>query len=309
MKSIIGSLSSRRHQGWQRAAFIVVALSALVALGLPACGNSTPAPTNGAKTCSLNSDCAAPLICAIGVCRQQCAQDSDCPGSGETCVFGVDKNNNKGFYCQAAAVANAACSTPKDCTAPMACASDYRCRNLCMTDADCNVLGAVNKVCAQDANGVDYCASLSDVTVNAMGDQVISAPPNPLAATDAAVMEPVDASMVMIAAPEGGLPDATVGASSGSSGGSGSMSASGAGSGAAGLATGGKLGRGQRCSEWGEHWCSRRQLHPALRSGSGVRRHRVHAVRLGGRPMLHRRRVRAGSRVQHREHLRVRQCQ
>lgn len=238
MKGNLGSLISRGHGAWQRAAFVGLALFALIAFGAPACGNSTPAPTNGTKTCSLNSDCAVPLICAIGACRQQCAQDSDCPGSGETCVFGVDKNNNKGFYCQAAAVANAACSTPKDCTAPMACASDYRCRNLCMTDADCNVLGAVNKVCAQDANGVDYCASLGDVTVNAMGNQVISAPPNPLAATDAAVMEPVDASMVMIAAPEGGLPDATIGASSGSSGSSGSMSASGAGTGAADSATG-----------------------------------------------------------------------
>lgn len=249
MKRIIGSLSRRGRQAWPQAVFVSFALAALVALGVPACGSSTP---SSSKACSLNSDCTAPLICAIGVCRQECAQDSDCSDGG-TCVFGVDKAGNKGFYCQAAAVANMACSTPTQCTAPMACASDYRCRNLCTTDADCNIYGATNKVCAQDANGVDYCASLSDVTVNASGDQVISAPPNPAATTDAGVVEPANASMVAIVAPEGGLPDATTGPSSGSSGAtsgsSGSMSASGAGgTGSASGGTGATSGGGSGAS-------------------------------------------------------------
>jgi hypothetical protein len=247
VKSIIEPLSRRRRQAWPQAAFAFLALSLAVALGVPACGSSGSAPT---KACSLNSDCASPLICAIGVCRQQCAQDSDC-ADGATCVFGVDQAGDKGFYCQAAAVTNAPCSKPTDCMAPMACASDYRCRNLCTSNADCNVLGATNKVCAQDANGVDYCASPSDVTINANGDQVLTAPANPAAKTDAGVVEPANAPMTMIVAPEGGLPDATTASSGAMTGGSGAMSGSsgsmgaggtGSASGAAGAPSGASSG-------------------------------------------------------------------
>jgi hypothetical protein len=241
VKSIIGPLNFGRGLAWQRAAFMLLAFSVLLALGVPACGTSTPL-SSGSQTCQLNSDCTSPLICAIGRCRDQCKVDGDCV-AGDTCVFGVDKSNNKGFYCQAPAATNAACSKPADCTAPMACASDYRCRNLCTTNADCNILGVTNKVCAQDANGVDYCASLSDVMVNGMGDQVIVATANPNAMTDAAVVEPADAAMVMIAAPEGGLPDATSAGSSGStmSSGSSGSTASGAGSGQASGSTSGAM--------------------------------------------------------------------
>src|SRR5580658_5799458 len=82
VKGIIESLSRGGRQAWPRAAFVFLALSLLVALGVPACGSSTPAAS---KACSLNSDCTTPLICAIGVCRQQCAQDSDCSDDA-TCV-------------------------------------------------------------------------------------------------------------------------------------------------------------------------------------------------------------------------------
>jgi alpha-tubulin suppressor-like RCC1 family protein/uncharacterized membrane protein YgcG len=253
VKGTIEPLGRRRSQAWPRAAFLFLALSLLAALGVPAC-SSTPA---SGKTCSLNSDCAATLICAIGVCRQACAQDSDC-ADGATCVFGVDQAGDKGFYCQAAAVTNKACSTPKDCTAPMACASDYRCRNLCSSNSDCNVLGATNKVCAQDANGVDYCASPSDVTINASGDQVLTAPSNPAATTDAAVVEPGNAPMTVIVAPEGGLPDATTassGSSGSTSGSSGSMSASGAGTGSASGASGSASGSSSGAASDGGKSC------------------------------------------------------
>jgi len=79
---------------------------------------------------------------------------------------------------------NSPCDTQGDCRAPLACASDYRCRNLCMTDGDCNLLGITGKVCAKDANGVGYCADPSEVR-----EGVIAACPPP-GAPDAAVTEP-----------------------------------------------------------------------------------------------------------------------
>jgi hypothetical protein len=230
VKRIIGLLTAR-GQIWHRAAFLLVAVCAVLALGAPACGSSPTA--TGLQACSLNSDCTSPLICAIGRCRVQCQADSDC--SGGMCVSSV-VNGTKQFVCQALAEANKPCSLPKDCTAPMACASDYRCRDLCTSNADCNAEpGVVNEVCAQDANGVDYCASPSQVTTNTNGDQVITAPPPPGAATSTPVTEPMDASMLAIAAPEGGLPS-TSGSSSGAStsgASSGSTTASEAGTGAA----------------------------------------------------------------------------
>jgi len=235
VKGIKGLLSAHR-QVWQRAAFVFLALSAALAIGVPACGGSSPTVT-GPQTCSLNSDCTSPLICAIGRCRQQCQTDADCGGGGATCVFGV-VNGAKQFVCQAAVQANAPCSVPTDCTAPMACASDYRCRDLCKTDADCNAEpGVSNAVCAQDAQGVDYCASPAQVTVNAMGNQVITATPPAGAMTGTPVTEPTGASMVAIAAPEGGLPS-TSGSSGAASGSTGATGASGVATGGTGAASG-----------------------------------------------------------------------
>ncbi len=177
--------------------------------------NAPPPGSAGASTgstnlggCALNSDCISGFVCALGACRAQCQSDVDCSFGG-TCVFGVT-DGVKTFVCRTPAQANAPCSNPSDCMAPMACASDYRCRDLCTTTADCNVLGVTNMVCAQDANGVDDCASPAEVTVNSMGDQVISAPPPLGAMTGRAVTEPVDASMQSEPAGPEGPPDANV---------------------------------------------------------------------------------------------------
>ncbi len=65
------------------------------------------------------------------------------------------------------------CEKQGDCTPPLACASDYRCRNICDVDADCNVLGINGRVCARDANGVRYCA----VPLEVSGGEIIALPP------------------------------------------------------------------------------------------------------------------------------------
>jgi hypothetical protein len=70
----------------------------------------------------------------------------------------------------------------------MACASDYRCRDRCAQDSDCNAT-ATNAVCAKDANGVRYCVQPSEVALINMGTVLAAAPP-PGADTGRAVIEP-----------------------------------------------------------------------------------------------------------------------
>jgi hypothetical protein len=137
-------------------------------IGFPAACNSTPA-VNGESACSLNSDCAVGLACALGKCREPCTTAVDCPGAGASCV-----DDGRNAVCQSPEDKNTPCARPSDCPVPMACASDYRCRNLCFTDADCNVLGITGRMCAADANGVDYCADPSEV---ALGKIVATPPP------------------------------------------------------------------------------------------------------------------------------------
>jgi hypothetical protein len=129
--------------------------------------HSTPA-VNGDSACSLNSDCAVGLACALGKCREPCMTAVDCPGAGASCV-----DDGRNAVCQSPEDKNTPCARPSDCPVPMACASDYRCRNLCFTDADCNVLGITGRVCAADANGVDYCADPSEVVQG----KIVATPP------------------------------------------------------------------------------------------------------------------------------------
>ncbi len=120
-----------------------------------------------------------------------CKTAADC-GTGGSCI-----DNGENAVCEYPVDKNTPCEKETDCPAPLACASDYRCRNLCMTADDCNVLGIKGRVCAKDANGVLYCADPPEVT-----NGTITAPPPP-GHSSSPVMEPPDATVM-------GLPDATV---------------------------------------------------------------------------------------------------
>lgn len=132
----------------------LVVLASLLAIAAPACSSSSDVAAGlaEAEKCSLNSDCARGLNCALGVCRVQCVSSADC-GTGGSCI-----STGAIAVCQPAAEKNTPCDRPSDCPSPLACASDYRCRNLCETSADCNVLGITGRVCAKDNSGVLYCA-------------------------------------------------------------------------------------------------------------------------------------------------------
>ncbi len=181
----IAVTSSNRPTAFSRPGRYALALFAAVALALgmvaPACSSSNNSGSNAAQLqrCSLNSDCAMNLVCALGSCRAACVTSADC-GNGGSCI--TDSNHHA--VCQAAAEKNMPCDRPADCPEPLACASDYRCRNLCSTTSDCNQLGITGRVCATDANGVNYCADMGE-SMNG----VLTAPP-PANHSDAAVMEP-----------------------------------------------------------------------------------------------------------------------
>jgi hypothetical protein len=138
---------------------LLLAMAVLIALAAPACSSKDVASGLAAEeACHLNSDCARGLVCALGACRAMCTTAADC-GSGGTCI-----DNANVAVCQSAADKNTPCNKQSDCPAPLACASDYRCRNLCNTTADCNVLGITGRVCAEDAQGVYYCADQDEAS-------------------------------------------------------------------------------------------------------------------------------------------------
>jgi hypothetical protein len=89
-------------------------------------------------------------------------------GAGSSCI-----SDSKGHaICQPAAELNTPCDNESMCTPPLACASEFRCRNICSVDGDCNVDGITGRVCATDAKGAHYCADPGAVT-----NGTISEPP------------------------------------------------------------------------------------------------------------------------------------
>jgi len=117
----------------------------------PGCGHDPERKPS--TSCAQNSDCKSPYICAIGKCRSRCATAADC-GDGGSCI-----TDEKGYpVCQPAAEKNTPCNNQDECTPPLACATDYRCRNLCEHDGDCNHLGVMGRLCVSDDNGTLFCA-------------------------------------------------------------------------------------------------------------------------------------------------------
>jgi len=197
VKNVIRLLSSRR-KGLQQTASFFVLLAVVAALAGPGCSSSDNGTPSGPAACTLTSDCAKGLTCALGRCRVQCTSSVDCTMGGPgNCVVDITTGL---AVCEPK---NAPCEKQADCKAPLACASDYRCRNLCATDDDCNLFGTRGRVCAVDANMVKFCADTTDVTGMASGGMIASAPPSSVK-TDAGVAPPSQAMIAM------DLPDAAV---------------------------------------------------------------------------------------------------
>src|SRR5258708_11428227 len=111
----------------QRRSKVAVAFALVVGWGLAA-GMSSCSSNSGAgldQTCSINSDCNSPLVCAFGRCHAQCAKSLDC-AAGERCVVsGTDG------VCQLSQ--ESTCGTGSLCQTGQVCGADQQCRTQCMT--------------------------------------------------------------------------------------------------------------------------------------------------------------------------------
>jgi alpha-tubulin suppressor-like RCC1 family protein len=99
------------------------------------------------ETCSLNSDCEDPLVCAFERCHTECNETRDCPRDS-LCVA-----SGKGavFICQLPDEAE--CDEDDDCPGKQRCAEDGFCRGGCSDDDECPELqrcvdSDVGMVCA-----------------------------------------------------------------------------------------------------------------------------------------------------------------
>ena len=83
-------------------------------------------------SCALTSECRErhpSLVCAEGVCTNECVEDRDCP-SGAACITGADGN-------ACVEPVTDLCVYDTECEPPYSCAEDQRCRLECVNDRDC----------------------------------------------------------------------------------------------------------------------------------------------------------------------------
>lgn len=124
------SMSSNAGTRKQVCRYLVVACAFAVCLALAGCsGGSSSTPVAGG-TCQMNSDCAQGLTCSFGRCQVPCKEARDCANGGQ-CVKDASGINT----CLSSAAET--CSYNSQCTLPLVCAVDLKCRNQCLADRDC----------------------------------------------------------------------------------------------------------------------------------------------------------------------------
>lgn len=113
---------------------------AFLALSLGAC--TRPGFTSGER-CTLNTDCAEPLVCQLDRCRRQCIDSRDC-GAGLRCLA----LGTLGGVCQLPAETE--CTLSSDCPTGLVCRF-ATCTTECVSDRDC----APGATCALSAGSVE----------------------------------------------------------------------------------------------------------------------------------------------------------
>jgi hypothetical protein len=94
-------------------------------IGGAVCVDNTALASDGGTACALNSDCANPLVCQMGSCRQECTSSASC-ASGGHCVI-VD-----GVPVCLTPQESAACGGGGICASPLVCNPvDNTCRAAC----------------------------------------------------------------------------------------------------------------------------------------------------------------------------------
>ena len=104
-----------------------VALFLLATAAFAGCSSEEKKPTSLAEQsggCLVNSDCAAPLVCAFQRCHVECVTTRDCDGTLR-CVGAHEESR----VCQLEQ--EATCKTSADCVKGFVCGSDGACRDCC----------------------------------------------------------------------------------------------------------------------------------------------------------------------------------
>jgi len=135
------------HRGFSegvRGSFILVAW-----LILEGCSSSSKVPAT--PKCFLASDCQNLLQCVQGYCVKACAQSRDCP-NGERCITAAEGNT-----CQP--LETATCQYNSQCTKPLVCAFDQKCRDQCQQNIDCptgQMCTSITHLCADPTIDKNY---------------------------------------------------------------------------------------------------------------------------------------------------------
>jgi hypothetical protein len=107
---------------WRRL-LLAASVVALTALAL----QQPPSPAEGqGRQCDLNSECMDPLVCRWGNCRQQCAEDRDCPAGLDLVCRKVRRSGKEYGACVADGPRGTPCVNAGDCTSRRC--SDGTCR-------------------------------------------------------------------------------------------------------------------------------------------------------------------------------------
>ena len=122
-----------------------VALAALLLVAAVIAATSASCSSSGVElsgSCSINSDCDSPLICAFGKCHKACEVSSDCPvtSPAERCIVSGTTG-----VCELPQ--ELTCSGTKPCPTTLLCASDEQCRTPCEMTNQC----AGGQVCLAQA--------------------------------------------------------------------------------------------------------------------------------------------------------------
>ena len=107
---------------------LLLATVTLGSVGAFAVWSCTATPAGLAEGCTINSECASPLVCVFGRCHEACAETRDCP-IGQRCVPAA---NDK--VCELPAESQ--CSVTQRCAVGLVCAAG-QCRGPCSDQQAC----------------------------------------------------------------------------------------------------------------------------------------------------------------------------
>jgi len=135
------------HRGFREGVRSPLVLIAWLMLG--GCSSSSKVPAT--PKCFLASDCQNLLQCVQGYCVKACAQSRDCP-NGERCITAAEGNT-----CQP--LETATCQYNSQCTKPLVCAFDQKCRDQCQQNIDCptgQMCTSITHLCADPTIDKNY---------------------------------------------------------------------------------------------------------------------------------------------------------